>query len=287
MYRFHRPICIAGFIAALLACDTSPVQPRAGAADACRQAWFCDGFETYRPREFPAAPWSDQTYHTGAVIEVTAGRAFSGRQSLHVLAPAAKPRRGYAAIHVSSAAPAASRAMYGRMMVWLDAAPVPEAGASDVHWTLMQAEGRAAGDRNNAIYRLGLEQRGGLGLMANYETTPPVRSDCRLRSARDLPVARWTCVEWHFDGDRDELQFWLDGAELRDVRVVGRADAADSHCAHQDDLHGRWLAPPAFQSVFMGIERYDKSTNDQNLWIDDVVISPRRVGCPATTARKK
>jgi hypothetical protein len=251
-----------------------------GTPHECDRAWFCDGFEDDEVGRLPGAPWSDQTYGTGAIIEVDADRVFSGRHSLHVLAPKSRPRRGYLAIHGSPVFPAASRGMYGRVMIWLDAAPVAAQSDAPVHWTLLQGEGRAAGDRTNAIYRLGLEQRDGLGLMANYETTPPVRSDCRQHSVRDLPVARWTCVEWHFDGHRDELQFWLDGAELRDIHVVGRGDAADSHCAHQDDLRGRWLAPPAFQSIFMGIERYDASTNDQNLWLDEVVVAPQRVGCP-------
>ena len=31
----------------------------------------------------------------------------------------------------------------------------------------------------------------------------------------------------------------------------------------------------------MGFERYGDTVNDQNLWIDDVALSRRRIGCPA------
>jgi hypothetical protein len=165
-------------------------------------------------------------------------------------------------------------------MVWLDAAPIPLENGDPVHWTLLQGEGRSADDRYNAIYRLGLERQAGLGLQANYETTPPVRSDCRQHSVHSLPVTRWACVEWHFSAARNELQFWLDNEELTDIHIVDHGTAPDSNCSYQDDLDGEWLAPPTFQSVYIGLERYQAAANDQNLWIDDVVISARRVGCP-------
>ena len=132
--------------------------------------------------------------------------------------------------------------MYGRARVFLDAAPVALPGAPTVHWTLLQGEGRSADDRYNSIYRLGVEGRGGTQLMANFETTPPVTTDCKQNSARVLPVGRWTCVEWHMEVASNEMEFWLDGREV--VHVSGKVAAA----------------------------------NDQNLWIDDVALSKKRVG---------
>ena len=51
-----------------------------------------------------------------------------------------------------------------------------------MHWTLLQGEGRSADDRYNSIYRLGVEGSGGTQLMANFETTPPVTTDCKQQS---------------------------------------------------------------------------------------------------------
>jgi hypothetical protein len=247
----------------------------------CTEALFCDSFEDDTAGVLPGAPWKEETYGTGARIIVSREKAFSGEQSMQVIAPGGARRRGYVALHQPPVFPAARREMFGRVMVWLDAAPIPIEGSDAVHWTLLQGEGRSADDRYNAIYRLGGELHSGLGLKANYETTPPVRSDCRQHSARQLPLRQWTCVEWHFDGESNEMEFWLDGASLADLHVKGRGSAADSNCRHQGDLHGEWLAPPAFQSLYLGLERYDITANDQNLWIDDVVVSKRRVGCPA------
>jgi hypothetical protein len=75
----------------------------------------------------------------------------------------------------------------------------------------------------------------------------------------------------------NEMRFWIDGKEI--THVKGRAAAADA--CQGDDLGGEWRAPPRFDSFYLGFERYGDSTNDQNLWLDDVALGERRVGCPA------
>jgi hypothetical protein len=239
---------------------------------------FTDDFESRAPGVAPTAPWKEESYDTGVTIRVDTARAFSGHQSLHIHDPrGATYRRGYMAVHLKSPLPALTSGMYGRAMVWLDAAPEALPGAPPVHWTLLQGEGRSADDRYNSIYRLGVEGRDGLGLMANFETTPPVTTDCKQNSGRALPVQRWACVEWHLEASSDELEFWLDGKRVAHVRRHG---AAGSACKGQD-LGGQWLAPPKFDSFYIGLERYADSANDQDLWIDDVTLAQKRVGCPA------
>jgi hypothetical protein len=249
-------------LAAPLAADTPPFL-------------FADDFESHATGQLPSAPWKEETYKTGAVILVDTVRAFSGKQSLHIITPrGAKYRRGYLALHLGKPVPEAQSAMFGRAMVWLDAAPVALAGAPPVHWTLLQGEGRSADDRYNSIYRLGVEQRGGTQLMANFETTPPVTTDCKQQSKRQLPVRRWACVEWHFDIAAQQLEFWLDGK-----RVTAVTERAAPGACRGNDLAGEWRAPPRFDSLYIGFERYADSVNDQDLWIDDVVLSKSRVGC--------
>jgi hypothetical protein len=240
------------------------------------QPVFTDDFEAHTAGAMPGAPWSEATFKSGALIKVDADHAFSGRQALHIFTPrGARYRRGYVAIHLKSPVPAALSGMFGRAMVFLDEAPVALAGAPPVHWTLLQGEGRSADDRYNSIYRLGVEGKDGLGLMANFETTPPVATDCKVSSVRSLPVKRWTCVEWHLEVASNEMQFWLDGRKV--VHVTGRARAVNA--CRGDDLHGEWRAPPKFDSFYIGFERYADSANDQNLWIDDVALSKQRIGC--------
>jgi hypothetical protein len=88
-------------------------------------------------------------------------------------------------------------------------------------------------------------------------------------------VQRWACVEWHFEAASHELEFWLDGSQ---VTQVARQAAAKT--CRGNDLQGEWRAPPKFDSLYIGFERYADSANDQDLWIDDVALSSSRVGCP-------
>jgi hypothetical protein len=241
---------------------------------------FSDSFETHPVGAAPGQPWKEESYNTGVSIRVDEARAFSGTRALHVTTPGgAKYRRGYVAIHLGGPLPRLQPGFHGRAMVWLDAAPQALPGAPPVHWTLLQGEGRSADDRYNSIYRLGLEERRGTQLMANFETTPPVTTDCKRQSRLVIPVKRWACVEWHFDVASDSLEFWLDGKRI--TRVAGRAD--ESAC-RGNDLAGEWRAPPRFDSFYIGLERYADSANTQDLWIDDVELSRRRVGCPRTKA---
>src|SRR5690606_8743081 len=103
---------------------------------------------------------------------------------------------------------------------------------------------------------------------------------CRQHSRARLPVAEWVCVEWHYSTTSHEMEFWLDGAELGDLHVRERATAPGSGCQSTRDLGGKWLAPPRWQSLYLGWERYADTVNDQNVWFDDVVVSTARVGCP-------
>jgi len=235
-----------------------------------------DDFESHAAGQLPGAPWSEATHQSGAVIVVDDQHSFSGHQAMHIFTPrGANYRRGYVAIHLQKPAPDAMPGMFGRAMVYLDEAPVALGGAPPVHWTLLQGEGRSADDRYNSIYRLGLEGQGGTQLMANFETTRPVTTDCRQPSSRKLPVRRWTCVEWHLEVASNEVQFWLDGRKV--VHVAGTATAANA--CRGNDLQGEWRAPRKFDSFYIGFERYADSANDQNLWIDDVALSKTRVGC--------
>jgi hypothetical protein len=235
-----------------------------------------ESFEDW-PGDIPGAPWKEESYGSGAIIRIDSGHVFRGAKALHIHNPrGAKYRRGYMAIHLARPLPELTSRMYGRAMFWLDAAPKPLPGAPPVHWTLLQGEGRSADDKYNSIYRLGVEGTDGLGLIANFETTPPVTTDCKQGSALKLPVKRWACVEWRLDVTTQELEFWLDGSRIAHVR--GRGDATAS--CKGNDLEGEWKAPPKFDSFYIGFERYADSANDQDLWIDEVLLDQERVGCP-------
>jgi hypothetical protein len=232
---------------------------------------FCDDFES-APLGAVSAPWRASTNQ--ATVNVDQMQAFSGTQSVHVNAPQAGTyHRGYFALDQGSSNifPAVAQEMYGRAMMYLPVLP-----NADVHWTFIQGEGRAADDTHNALYRYGGQHQNGAQLMANYETTDDVATDCYDHSASVLPTAKWTCVEWHFVVATNEMQFWLEGEELSDIHVIDRGEGCGGN-----DLNGQWLAPPAFQTLYLGWEHYQQTQNPIDLWVDAVVVDTKRVGCPA------
>ncbi len=256
----------------------APQNP-ASKAMACAGALLCEDFEDHVAGEPPSAPWVDATGDSGATVTVSSERSHSGKQSVHVHAGTGKAyRRGYFAIHGEPVFPAAGREMYGRAMIWLAQAPHTPAGMPDVHWTIVQGEGRSADDRFNSLYRYGGQHQGGRGLMANFETTPPVRTDCWQHSKALVPLQRWACVQWHFSAEGHEMQLWLDGEPLEDIHIQKRGGPESGCLGH--DLEDEWLAPPAFQSLYLGWERYQQPDDDRDIWFDDIAVSTEPVACP-------
>ena len=117
--------------------------------------------------------------------------------------------------------------------------------------------------------------------MANFETTDTgPATDCYDHSATVVPTQQWACVEWHFSVATNEMEYWLNGTALEDIHVVGRPTGDDVGCGGQG-LNGDWLAPPAFDNLYLGWEHYQAAPMDINLWVDAVAISTERVGCPS------
>jgi hypothetical protein len=269
----------AGSMGAAGTGNMPPSSPTA-AANCPANALFCDDFEEDVVGQFPGAPWQNQTGSTGATIQVDGMQAFSGTKAVHVHAPPnAAYRRGYFSLIQgqggSTIFPAVSNLMFGRAMMWLDATP-----NADVHWTVIQAEGRAADGTHDTYYRYGGQHQNGAGLMASYETNMNVKTDCYTHSAMTIPTGAWTCMEWRFSTQTNEMQLWINGNEITDLHVVDRPTDRSAGCAG-NDTGGEWIAPPNFTTLHLGWENYQTSTNDRNLWVDDVVVSTERIGCPA------
>lgn len=135
-----------------------PGEPEEPASTCPANALFCDDFEDDAAGQFPAAPWQNNT-GSGATVRIDGVQAFSGSQAVHVNAPPnAGYRRGYFSLEQGSSNvfPQLSRSMFGRAMMFLDATPNAVA-----HWTIIQAEGRAAAGTHDAYYRYGGQQQGG------------------------------------------------------------------------------------------------------------------------------
>jgi len=121
----------------------------------------------------------------------------------------------------------------------------------------------------------GLYRYGGMNdgeLLANYETQG-VGTDCWRGSDSVMPQGQWTCLEWHFDGNTDTMELYVDGQIIDDVTVVEMGDGCIAH-----DTGDYWYAP-IFDTMRLGWEHY-QATSAREMWIDDVALDDERIGCP-------
>jgi hypothetical protein len=260
--------------AALTGCSSHPSPPAA----------FHEDFEGYQAGQVTGAAWTVET-SPGATAAVDTSQARSGSKSVRIHTPAGTgTKTAFVRLAGAGGLPAAGNAFFGRMMFLLESAP--EAADPAVHWTFVQAGGVVAGQTYRALYRYGGQHPvidgaifAGSQLMANYETPDWYEgvgpgSDCWHHANRVVvPVGRWTCAEWQFDGPADSMRFWLNGAAVESLTVSGTGEG----CVNQPSDYP-WTAP-VFDHLDLGWQSYQPDAA-RTIWIDDVAIAPTRIGCP-------
>lgn len=231
----------------------------------CSTALLCEDFEAYPAGQGPAGPWAVDTSQAAVVVDET--RAVSGSRSVRFTTEDGDGsyRRAFMSVTGAPVFPIDGNVMYGRMMIWLTAAP-----EGSVHWTNIQGEGDVEGMGFRGLSRYGGQHDG--RLMANYETSG-ISTDCWQHSDTTIPVGQWACFEWRFNGPNDEMSFWLDGAPLDDLTVIGMGEGCIGN-----DAGGHWYSP-IYDTLRLGWEHY-QATSGKELWIDDVAVDVERIGCP-------
>lgn len=248
--------------------------------DPCGDALFCDDFEAAPAGQAPSGVWAPRT--SSGSVSVDTEKARSGSKSVKFTTEAKDGvKTAFLRLKSDSVFPVTGNHFFGRMMMWLDSAPT-----ESVHWTLLQATGTVPGQNYRAQYRYGGQHpvlEGGTfkgsQWMGNYETpdsyagTGP-STDCWHHGNQTvIPTAKWTCVEWEFDGPNATMRLWVDGAALDDLTVVGKGQG----CVSQDAAYA-WTAPD-FAELELGWESYQNDAA-RTLYVDDVVVSTKPIGCP-------
>jgi hypothetical protein len=194
---------------------------------------------------------------SGGTIAVDTTLAHGGVRSLAIHTPAGK--RG-AHLEASGAPlfPLPTGKLWGRMMVYVDGVP-------DGHTNFASGSGMGGGSYNVS------EQHGSF-MMSYYAGSAATDCWARPKAGVKVPSRRWSCWEWSFDGEHNQLQYWLDGSLL--VTVDGTGDGCLSG-------NGVWKAPSEFQTLQIGEEIQQPGAGESSVWIDDVAVSNvERLGCP-------
>jgi len=265
--------------------------PKNGAAvisapDVCQTALACENFDALPVDAAPGGVWT-ASQNLGTV-RVDATHAYSGTQAVKATTPATEVAYKAALLGYRdpSVLPTGDNAHFGRMMFFLESAP-----ETSVHWTFLAGAGRSAPQEGyptgyDVLYRYGGQKpvAGGSQLMASYETpgfyaTPPSGpdTDCHQDSAAvPMPVGRWACAEWRFDGATSEMQLWIDGTEVEGLHVSGKGTRCRTLPSDSP-----WI-PPAFSRIDMGWESYQPDS-ERSIWVDDFVLGAQRIGCPLSS----
>jgi hypothetical protein len=228
--------------------DAAGTAAVAGVRD-CKSARTCEDFESYAAGTPPAGAWKVTADNGGtAVVDTT--KPWSGTRSLHITTQGGVGR-GFLT-QGKPLLPIDGNNLYGRFMMFFVEPP------TGTHFGLVKAPGMVAGG-GTGIYAFG-----GLDkafVLFNYSPGGSVRI-----SKTSWPANRWTCVQWQFDGSRNEARIWLDGQLLSDA-TVSKSGGLD------------WPAP-VFDSLTIGFEPCCPTPVKVQMWIDELAIDNRPIECP-------
>jgi hypothetical protein len=201
---------------------------------------------------------------TSGTVAIASTRAFSGKSALSIDVPA-NQRGGF--IERTGAPlfplPGQAKTMWGRVMVYFDS-------VSDGHTDIVRGAPEGGG---RPWYNVG-EQHGEI-LLNYYDDRGAAVADCWARPdpGRLVALQTWTCWEWSFDGNANELQFWVDGQLSRRVSATGDGCTLGQNAT--------WAAPE-FGALQLGAYIAETRDTDAQMWIDDIAVGTEgRLGCPA------
>jgi hypothetical protein len=238
---------------------------------ACKIAAICDDFEGQTVGKPPAAPWSRAG---DSKLQVSEDKAFSGKRSVKIEIAAGEGGTAQISRRDTSLFPVKDQ-LYMRMMVYLDRTP----SGNSLHWAFMQAIGTVA-DANGK--NIGPGSYGVGGHPSQFQSIfvlPTLKNglgDCWSHSNRTIPTQKWVCVEWHLDVPKDAQEVWSDGQIVPELSFTS-VPSGSSGCLNSQ-TGGKWVVPDlAFAKV--GWTHFHVS-DGMTLWLDDVVMDKKRIGCP-------
>jgi len=265
------------------ALEVSPSQPEAGAPDAPAETrpeggtngcagLFCEDFESGTLDTAKWAVTSGVNHVDDATQPTVVGseRAAHGKYAAHFHGKGNVPNDD--AFIVTKVLPAELRTHhFGRLYFYVAAKPT----SGHVQWILGGSAGMSANPKLrdfevatiNGGWQLGFDQ---LGMTPSGEEV--------FYPQGQVPVAKWTCLEWEYDDAPDSDTAWVEGQSL------GTLD--DQHINYPA---GHVPGSPIFDGKSSGLIGgfttysfgfYDWHPNtDFDLYFDDIVLDTKRVGC--------
>ena len=231
-----------------------------GAQRSCSgDGFLCDDFEQYAAGSEPAGGWMVTKRGEGQIV-VDSTRAFSGTKSLHV-----SGRMNQDRANISKPLETESPSVYFRFMMYATSYPA----SSGVHTRLMRIGTEEAASGNPyTSYSLAAYN----GVAIERVNSIYLRDTGTKFNSSNL-LDRWVCWEWSVDQSGGignvKVKIWVDDRELT-LSAAGSSS------------HGQTSAswdPIEFKIFMLGLDGYQADPEPADLWIDDLLVTPQRVGC--------
>jgi len=233
----------------------------------CATNPYCNNFESIAVGE---RPLGFKTVSAGNKMSVAENKAFSGKRSLYIEAASGT---AMFTVFLGERFKNPKRVGYARMMVWMENLP----GASgSSHWNIMGMSGAtkvATGNGGSA----GISFGGPDGNPGNWFIYLGANSDCTKRTQPPvLPLQQWVCVEQRVDeSTTTNYGVSINGKEITALSLKWNATGAS--CV--GGASNIWNIPDV-QSFGFGWNHYHAQNTPIKMWIDDVVVDEKPIGCP-------
>lgn len=218
---------------------------------------MCDGFEG---EDFGA--WT-QNGENGT-LTLDGVHTFAGAKAVHIVSEPGGNKRLQLERSGAPLFPLAGNKMWGRLMAFAQDLPgMSDKEAKNVHYDLIQASGADPAVGEYRVAGMG-------GVLLNYNP-----HDCYFGTQKPIPEDKWACWEWLFDGEKNVIEFYIDGVQQARVENKGQG------CV--DGTSSVWEAP-TFSELRVGFVNYQSKAETTKLWLDEYESGPERIGCPAPSA---
>jgi hypothetical protein len=237
----------------------------AGSADCITAGTeLCDDFESglLDPKK-----WKTNKPTGSASITLDAQHVHSGQYAVHI--KVVPGQQTTAMITEAVTFPAASNSFYARMFAYFSP-DIPAAPSGDFHTGFLMGSGNNnLGNCQAAVGLIGSAKQflGYSIFFANpkFEFGP--------WSATKVTPNQWLCIELFEDGSNpatEVRQIWVNGTELTDLKSSSAMAAGGGNPNH---------LPPKFDLVSFGLWEYHPIPTLSDMWIDDVRVSSKKIGC--------
>lgn len=211
-------------------------------------------------------PGTWQTVGTAPVIDTA--QAARGTHALHIH----MTTNGASYIKETKTFPALKGNYFGRAFVYFTHVPVVSGAFTYSHWTIAASstsigEIRISGQLQNGknLFGVGTDSGGnaaGTGDWTNSDKDP-------AGSPRTVPTGEWMCLEWQHDSTDDVTHVWWDDVAHPSLDTTATMHGGNTNPYDLPDITAAWF----------GWQEYQASTEDFELWVDEIAVDSARIGC--------